>query len=433
MTLRIPRRRFLQTTAGWGLAAGISLPLLKPSRVLGANERLNIGVIGVGGRGAGDLAGVAGENIVALCDVDEGRLNGAAAQHAAAKKYLDYRELLEQKELDAVVIATPDHQHAPATVRALRRGLHVYCEKPLTHTVAEARLITKLAAEKKVATQMGTQNHEHPGYVRLVELIQSGAIGSVSEVHVVTDRPGKWWAQGLDKPEGKEVIPANLKWDLWLGPAADRDYHSAYVPFKWRGWWDFGCGAIGDMAIHLMDPAFWALELGGPVKVTSKGPPPNAFSAPKWMETTFEFGSRGKFAPTTVHWYEGEAKLPAEIAKELPMNGSLFIGDKGRIAIAHDGQPKLLPEEKFADFKGPDPYLPKSPGHHAQWIAACKTGSRTGSNFAYAGPFTEVVLLGNVAYRAGATIEFNPAQMKITNLDSANQYLSKSYRSGWEL
>lgn len=433
MNTQTTRRNFLRTSVGFGLAAGTVMPLLKPSRVLGANERLNVGVIGVGGRGAGDLAGVASQNIVALCDVDESRLNSAASQFPAARKYFDYRELLQQSDLDAVVVATPDHHHAPATVRALRRGLHVYCEKPLTHTVEEARLITRLAAEKKLATQMGTQNHEHPGYLRLVELIQSGAIGTVREVHVITDRPGRFWQQGLDKPQGKEPIPAHLKWDLWLGPAADRDYHSAYVPFRWRGWWDFGCGAIGDMAIHLMDPAFWALELGGPVKVTSEGPPPHADSGPKWMHTRFEFGQRGKLAPVNVHWYEGEAKPPQEIAAELPMNGSLFIGDQGRIAIQHDQQPQLLPKEKFADFKGPDPYLPKSPGHHQQWIEACKTGSRTGSAFAYSGPFTEIVLLGNVAYRAGATIEFDPAVGKVTNLASANQYLSKPYRKGWEV
>lgn len=432
MSSGIPRRRFLQSSLQLGLAAGM-LPLLKPSRVLGANERLNIGVIGVGGRGAGDLAAVAGENIVALCDVDENRLNAAGGQHTAAKKYFDYRELLEQKDLDAVVVATPDFHHAPATVRALRRGLHVYCEKPLTHTVEEARLITKLAAEKKVATQMGTQNHEHPGYVRLVELIQSGAIGNVREVHVITDRPGRWWSQGLDLPSGKEPIPAQLKWDLWLGPAAERDYHAAYVPFKWRGWWDFGCGAIGDMAIHLMDPAFWALNLGGPVNVTSEGPALHPHSAPKWMVTKFQFGQRGKLAPVDVYWYEGEAKARADIAKELPMNGSLFIGDKGRIAIAHDGQPKLLPEDQFADFKGPEPFLPKSPGHHAQWIEACKTGSRTGSNFGYAGPFTEIVLLGNVAFRAGTTIAFDPMTGKITNAAKAEQFLTKTYRKGWEV
>ncbi|MDA1049630.1 MAG: Gfo/Idh/MocA family oxidoreductase [Planctomycetota bacterium] len=432
MPTRINRRGFLQTSTALGIAAS-SAVLLKPSRVLGANERLNIGVIGVGGRGASDLAGVAGENIVALCDVDEGRLDAATAKHSSAKKYVDYRKLLEQDDLDAVVVATPDHHHAPATVRALRRGLHVYCEKPLTHTVAEARLITQLTAEKKLATQMGTQNHEHPGYLRLVELLQSRAIGNVSEVHVITDRPGRWWPQGLDRPTDKPPIPAGLHWDLWLGPASERDYNAAYVPFKWRGWWDFGCGAIGDMAIHLMDPTFWALELGGPVKVTSKGPEPHAHSGPTWMETRFEFGKRGELPPVEVYWYEGEAKPRDEIANELPMNGSLFIGDQGRIAIAHDGHPKLLPEDKFVDFKGPDSYLPTSPGHHQQWIEACKTGSRTGSPFTYAGPFTEVVLLGNVAYRVGQTVEFDPATMKVKNVPEANQYLSKPYRKGWEV
>src|SRR5437667_11349674 len=246
---RLHRRRFLKSSLK-ASAASLALPLISSSRVLGANERLNLGVIGVGGRGAGDLDAVASENIVALCDVDENTLGAAAARFPQAKKYFDYRKLLEQKGLDAVVVATPDHHHAPATIRALRRGLHVYCEKPLTHTVAEARTIAETAAKMKVATQMGTQNHEHPGYLRLVELLQSGAIGEVRQAHVITDRPGKWWTQGMARPTEKPPVPANLKWDLWLGPAAERDYHPAYVPFRSRGWWDFGCGAIGDMAIH---------------------------------------------------------------------------------------------------------------------------------------------------------------------------------------
>ncbi len=433
MNRRLHRRRFLTES----IVAGVALPLLKPSGVIGANERLNIGVIGVGGRGAADLAGVAHENIVALCDVDVGRLNAAGSKYPQAKKYFDYRELLDQKNLDAVVIATPDHHHAPATVRAMRRGLHVYCEKPLTHTINEARLIAELAKQTNVATQMGTQNHEHPGYLRLVELIQSGTIGPVKEVHVITDRPGRWWSQGMDKPKDKLAVPANLKWDLWLGPAADRDYSPEYAPFKWRGWWDFGCGAIGDMAIHLMDPAFWALELGGPVRVTSKGSEVNSQSGPTWMITHFEFGERGqgakKLPPVDVYWYEGTAKPEAKIASELPMNGSLFIGEEGKIAIAHDGLPKLLPAKKFAGFQMPDPYLPKSPGHHQQWIDACKTGSRTGSNFGYACPFTEVVLLGNVAYRTGETIQYDPRQGRVTNVAKANNFLGKKYRPGWEV
>ncbi|MFO0424925.1 MAG: Gfo/Idh/MocA family protein [Planctomyces sp.] len=425
------RRSFLTTTGLTAMSLGLSLK--RAHGITGANERLNIGVIGVGGRGAADLAAVATENIVALCDVDSVRLGKASQQFPSAKQFADYRQLLEMDGLDAVVVATPDHHHAPATVRALRRGLHVYCEKPLTHTVEEARLIAKLSTEKKVATQMGTQNHEHPGYLRLVELLQSGAIGTVKEVYIITDRPGKFWSQGMNVPADMPAVPDSLSWDLWLGPAQKRSYHPDYVPFRWRGWWDFGCGAIGDMAIHLADPAFWGLKLGGRVKVTSTGPEVNAASCPKWMKTTFEFGQRGDLPPVKLFWYEGETTPEPNIAAELPMNGSLFIGDKGRIAIAHDGYPKLLPEESFAGFTAPKPWLPESPGHHRQWIEACKTGSSTGSPFSYAAPFTEIVLLGNVAYRAGKTIDFDPESGQVLNDTAANAYLRKEYRSGWEI
>lgn len=426
------RRSFLGTVAVGSISA-LASPAWAYRRILGANERLHVGAIGVGGRGAGDLDAVSGENIVALCDVDTNALDGAAGRFPNAEKFFDYRQLLERKDLEAVVIGTPDHHHAPATVRALRRGLHVYCEKPLTHTVEEARIVTQLAKEKGVATQMGTQNHEHPGYLRLVELLRSGAIGPVRQVHVITDRPGKWWPQGMELPANAAAVPANLKWDLWLGPAPQRAYDPAFAPFRWRGWWDYGCGAIGDMAIHLMDPAFWGLQLGGPVKVSSTGPKPNPWSGPEWMQTHFEFGQRGELPPVDVYWYEGKTTPPPEIASELPMNGSLFIGDQGRIAIAHDGFPKLLPEEAFANFKAPSPSLPDSPGHHRQWIEAAKGRGKTSSSFEYAGPFTEVVLLGNVAYRIGQKIEFDPTTMRVTNVPAANELLTKSYRSGWEV
>jgi predicted dehydrogenase len=431
--MNVTRRTFTKQL----LAAGSAYTVTQSSSVLArpasALEKLNIGVIGVGGRGAKNLREVSSQNIVALCDVDETRLNQAASEYPAAKKYFDFRKLLDQKDLDAVVVATPDHQHAPASCRALQRGLHVYCEKPLTHTVAEARILAQLAAEKKLATQMGTQNHEHPGYIRLVELIESGVIGQVEQVHVITDRPGSIWPQGLRMPVESKPIPADLKWDLWLGPARSRPYHDAYVPFRWRGWWDFGCGAIGDMAIHLMDPAFWALRLGGPVTVSSFGPPPLPHCGPTWMITRMDFEKRGDLVPCSLYWYEGEAQPPQGIAKSLPMNGSLFIGTKGNIATQQGGHPVLLPEEKFVDFKGPDPYLPKSPGHHNQWIEACKSGTQTSSHFGYAGPFTEIVLLGNVAYRIGGPVHYDPETMSITNNPKANNYLSKDYRKGWEV
>lgn len=428
------RRQFLaNATVAAGCLTLVHSSSGKSVRHPSANDQLNIGVIGVGGRGAGDLAGVAHENIVAICDVNERTLGKVGTQHPRAERYTDYRKMLQQENLDAVVIATPDHHHAPATVRALQRGLHVYCEKPLTHTVEEARIVTKLAKQKGVATQMGTQNHEHPGYVRLVEHLKKQTIGQVHEVHVITDRPGNYWKQGLARPTDHPPQPTYLQWDQWLGPAEQRPYSPLFAPFSWRGWWDFGCGAIGDMAIHLMDPAFWGLELGGPVTVTSLGPPPLADCGPTWMITRFDFLKRGELAPCTVYWYEGVAQPPRNIASELPMNGSLFIGEKGRIATPHGGQPILLPEETFKDFKGPDPFLPKSPGHHQQWIDACKTGSQTGSDFSYAGPFTEIVLLGNVAYRSGQSIEYDPAKMQITNHQPANQFLTKDYRKGWQL
>lgn len=448
----LSRRRFLIQSSA--LASGavashaVATQAATYSRILGANARLNIGAIGVGGRGAGDLDAVSSENIVAICDVDSNTLAATGNRFPNAQKFFDYRELIEQTKLDAVVIGTPDHHHAPATVRALRRGLHVYCEKPLTHTIQEARIVTALAKEKGLATQMGTQNHEHPGYLRLIELLQSNAIGPVRSVHVITDRPGRWWPQGVAVPNDKPAIPEHLKWDLWLGPAPQRDYHSAYVPFRWRGWWDYGCGAIGDMAIHLMDPAFWGLKLGGPVTVSSEGPPADAFCGPKWMHTRFQFGKRGELPPVEVHWYEGEMTPDPAIAADLPMNGSLFIGDMGKIAIAHDGFPKLIPSERYADFTPPKPYLPASPGHHRQWIEAAKGNGKASSSFDYAGPFTEVVLLGNIAYRTGLEIVYDPAEGKVTQarasqgntaasseagLAAANGLLSKTYRKGWEI
>ncbi len=425
------RRDFLKTSA---LGTALWVSGIESTRAANSpNEKLNIGAIGVGGRGRADLNAVTTENIVAICDVDDVRLGEAAKNLSSAKTYNDYRKLLEQDDLDAVVIGTPDHHHAPAAIRALKRGLHVYCEKPLTHTVREARVLTETARKMNVATQMGTQNHEHPGYLKSIELVKQGAIGPVREAHVITDRPGRWWDQGQTVPQDRPEIPQELHWDLWLGPAAERPYSPAYVPFAWRGWWDFGCGAIGDMAIHLMDPLFMALDLGGPVKVTSTGPAVLPASGPTEMITKFEFGARGDLPPCTVYWYEGEAKPTGEVAELLPMNGHLLLGDDGKIACQHSKYPTLIKGDEVRDLT-PMQAVPFSDSqHHQQWITACKTGSPTGSNFDYAGPFTEVVLLGNVAYRTGSTIHYDPQTMKITNNAAANDLLDKEYRKGWEV
>ena len=423
------RRKFLKNAAALSSVVWVSgAPSLRANS---PNEKLNIGCIGVGGRGHGDMRRVASENIVAICDVDEQRLDAATEVAPKAKKYTDYRQLLDQEDLDAVTIGTPDHHHAPAAVRAMQRCLHVYCEKPLTHTVREARVLAELAAEKCLATQMGTQNHEHPGYLKTVELLQSGAIGNVREVHVITDRPGTFWKQGLSVPTEKPPVPEHFHWDLWLGPAKQRDYHPAYAPRSWRGWWDFGCGAIGDMAIHLMDPAFWALKLSGPVKVTSTGPEVLPAAGPTSMISTFEFGQRGDLVPCKVVWYEGELETPAEFKELLPMNGSLFIGDDGMLSVQHGQAPVIHKDGESQPQAIPEGFDDSS--HHRQWVEACKTDCRTSSNFAYAGPFTETVLLGNVAYRAGETIHYDPASMKITNLPAANALLDKEYRKGWEV
>jgi predicted dehydrogenase len=279
---------------------------------------------------------------------------------------------------------------------------------------------------------MGTQNHGHPGYVRLVEMLRNKVIGDIREVHVITDRPGRWWPQGLDLPAGQPPIPAHLHWDLWLGPAAERDYHDAYVPFRWRGWWDFGCGAIGDMAIHLMDPTFDGLELGGRrVRVRSRGPEPLPHSGPTHMTTQFTFPEDRGRNELSVYWYEGSAEPPPEVRGKLPMNGSLFVGTAGEISIAHDQQPTILGQvPREAEPEESPPF--SATQHHQQWLTACKTGGATGSSFACAGPFTEVVLLGNVAYRVGREITYDPQTMSTGDPD-ADRLLRKEYRSGWEV
>jgi hypothetical protein len=303
--------------------------------------------------------------------------------------------------------------------------------------VYEARYITRLAAKAKVATQMGTQGHAFPTYTRLVELIQSGVIGKVSSVHVWTDRPTGWWPQGVNKPATGMPVPATLDWEQWLGPAQERPYNKAYLPFVWRGWWDFGTGALGDMACHLMDPIFWSLKLSYPVTVEAESEGATADSPPNWSIIKYDFPERGDLPPVRVTWYDGGKKYPTDLleGETVPKidNGSLFIGDACKLIVDHGSAPILLPKAKFENFKGPEPYLKLSPGHHQEWILACKTGSPTGSNFGYAGPLTEAVLLGNVAIRVNRKINYDGVQMRITDDAEANALLHPGYRKGWKL
>lgn len=430
MRKHLSRRQFLQTTAAGALTFW-SGRLAAEDKKVSANERVHVGVIGVAGQGEYDTNEVAkgGAAIVALCDVDENRTGKARERFPEAKYYPDFRRLLEQKSLDAVVIATPDHTHAVATVAALKAGLHVYCEKPLTHCVHEARVIAETAAKEKRVTQMGTQIHAGSNYRRVVELVQSGAIGPVREVHVWC---AKSWGGG-DRPTATPLVPPGLHYDLWLGPAPYRPYHPDYVPYTWRRWWDFGGGTLADMACHHMDLPFWALKLRAPTTVRAEGPPPHPETAAKWLIVHYEFAARGELPPVQLTWYDGGKRPPAFAEKKLPKwgDGSLFVGEKGMLLAGYDKH-RLLPEEQFAGFIPPAPSIPDSIGHHREWLEACKNGGPTTCNFDYAGALTEAVLLGNVSYRSGKPLTWDAKNLR-TNEPEADRYLRLEYRMPWTL
>jgi predicted dehydrogenase len=432
MPARFTRRQFLQTSAALG-AAGLTPALLRSAaRKPSANERLHVGVIGVAGQGGSDMGQVAaaGAEIVALCDVDENRTGPARKQFPRARYYADFRKMIDAKGLDAVVIGTPDHTHAVATMRALKAGLHVFCEKPLTHTVHEARTVAETAAKQKRVTQMGTQIHAGSNYRRVVELVQSGAIGPVSEVHVWCST---YWGGG-NRPKETPPIPKGLHYNLWLGPAPYRPYHPTYIPFYWRRWWDFGGGTLADMACHYMDLPFWALKLRHPTKVVAEGPTPHPETAPKGLTVHYDFPGREKLPAVKLTWYDG-GKQPALVTQgKVPRwnNGVLFLGTKGML-IADYGNRKLLPEKEFADFKGPTPFIKDSIGHYREWVEACKSGGTTTCNFDYSGALTESVLLGNVAYRLGKPLNWDAKNLRVTNEKDAEKYIQHSYPKEWEL
>ena len=399
------------------------------------NEKLNIGIIGVHSRGAANMASVESENIVALCDVDENYLTEAAQKHPKAKTYIDWRKMLDQKDIDAVVVSTTEHTHALASVMAMKRGKHVYCEKPLAHSVYEARVMRETSKQMKVATQMGTQIHATENYRRVVELVQSGAIGPVREAHV-------WVDQGIEgprsRPQETPPVPKTLHWDLWLGPAPARPYHPCYFKdrsMSWQNWWDFGNGALGDMGSHTIDLPFWALELQHPTTVEAEGPlPVRPETYPDQLTVRWEHPARGNRPPVKLTWYDGKQrpKSPEGVDLKTWHLGIMFVGDKG-ILLADYGKWMLLPEADFKGFQPPKPSIPPSLGHHEEWIHACKTGAPTLCNFEYSGRLVEHNLLGTVAFRVGKKLEWDPENLKARNCPEADPFIRPPYREGWTL
>lgn len=471
----VSRRHFLATGAASAVAVA-GFPAIVSAR--SPNAKLNLVFIGVGGRGGANLKEMTGmpllppgkgsapnkdkgksppaappepkENVLALCDVNGENLDRAAAVFPKARTFRDFRQLydkLNAAEIDAVVISTTEHTHAYATLPALRLKKPVYCEKPLTHNVAEARLITQAAAQAGVVTQMGTQIHGMPNYRRVVELIQSGAIGKVTAAHVCVSRA--WGRQSqeeaqkngdivhvLERPTVAEAPPPYLDWDLWLGPAPERPYSAVYFPGpKWYRWWDFGNGTMSDLGSHWNDLPFWALKLDAPLSVEAFGPEPHPELAPASMTAVYEYGPRGDLPACKVYWHQGADK--PDIWRNDPLisqwnNGVLFVGDKGML-LSDYGKHVLLPEARFKDFRRPPPFIPDSPGQHAEFLAAIRHGTPTGSPFSYAGPLTEANHLGNVAHRAGGKIVWDAKAMRITNNEAANRFLKRVPRAGWEL
>ena len=449
------RRDFLTTAAKAGVAGAV-FHIIPRSALGGAgfkapSERLNIAGIGVGGKGMDDLMSVASENIVAICDVDDRHAARVYAQWPKATRHRDFRKMLEtQKDIDAVVIATPDHLHYVASMAAIKLGKHVYCEKPLTHTIAEARSLADAARKANVATQMGNQGNAGEGVRLIQEWIEDGAIGTVREVHCWTNKPE--CPAGIDRPTDTPPVPEGLDWDMWLGPAPWRPYHSAYLPFKWRNWWDFGSSSLGDMGCHVINTPWRSLNLGLPTSIEAHSHGSTDETGPLSSIVYYEFPARGKMPPVRLTWYEGGMMPPRPIELEDDRRmgdneGCMFVGERGKILCCCYGQsPRIIPESKMQSVGRPTRRIPRSPGHYQEWLAACKGGPKAGSNFEHAAVLTEVVQLGNVAIRTGRLLEKDRGQNghcvrllwdkehgKVSNVPEANRYLQMEYRKGWEV
>ncbi len=437
------RRDFVRSLA---VASGaLALPAASYSRVLGANSKLSIASVGTGGKGASDLAGVAASpavQVVALCNIDSSKehLGNAAEKHKSARQYADWRELLDQsKDIDAVIVSTPDFMHAPISLAAMQLGKHVFCQKPLTHTVHEARQMRLCAAKHKVVTQMGNQIQSHTAYRTAVSWVHAGKIGKVTEVHS-WQGGSPTWPRHIDRPEGSDPVPANVRWDLWQGVAAERPYKTGvYHAFNWRGWQAYGTGQLGDFGCHILDPVFKSLELTAPLELTASAPTLKAESWTDRSEVRYLFpATKYTVGPTIpVTWYDAvDVKPPQAQLKHIPADyklpkaGSVLVGELGSLVIPHVAAPKLFPVDKF-----PEKELPTVEGvdHYVQWADACRGEGDTTSNFNYSGPLTETVLLGTIAIRfPESKLIWDTASMKITNKPEAQQWLTKPYRKGWE-
>ena len=447
---QIGRRGFLKA------AGAASAFMIVPRHVLGGrgyrapSEKLNIAGIGVGGMGGGNLRQCRNENIVALCDVDSNYAANTIKRYPRAKVYTDYRVMFDkQKDFDAVVIATPDHTHAVITMAAMELGKHVYCQKPLTHTVYEARKITEAARRYKVQTQMGNQGHSSEQIRLLKEWLADGAIGDVRQVYAWTDRPvgGDPWSDFAvrARPEDRPAVPESLDWDLWLGPVRYRPYHPEYHPTKWRAWLDFGTGALGDMGCHIIDPAFWALDLGAPESIAATSThwqkEVSSETFPRASIVRYEFPARGSRPPVKLTWYDGRLlpPIPDELEKgrKVPGSGAFIIGDKGCIMHGSHGAGglRIIPEKKMREYKRPEKTIPRvNGGHEGDWVRACKDGRPASSSFEYGGALTEMVLLGMVAIRAkDQKLLWDAENLKFKNSDAANEMLHIKYRDGWHL
>jgi len=440
----VSRRRFV----GQATQAAAAFSIV-PRHVLGRGYRapsdtLNVACIGVGGMGRNDVRGMSGENIYALCDVDWKMAEDAFAAHPKAKRYRDYREMLdrERDHIDAVTVSTPDHSHAPAAMLAMKLGKHTYVQKPLARLIGEVRALEEAARKYKVATQMGNQGHAREGTRLIREWVEAGAIGTVKEIHFWTNRP--IWPQAIERPLEDYHVPPWLDWNLWLGPAPERPYHPAYAPFKWRGWWDFGTGALGDMACHIMDAAFWTLDLRYPRRIEVEYTALYDETAPKASRIAYDFPPRGNRGEVSVVWRDGGLWPPcpeeiADVALWPPSSdgGQLWIGTDGKlVAGTYGDEPRLLDAKRQQEITASPPpqKYPRTEGVYAEWIAACKGGPPAGSAFdTHAGPLTEMVLLGNLAIRTGRTLELNPETGQVTNVKIPDEYLMPRYRTGWSL